>query len=239
MAISKENWKSFYKLQDAVFLLLKDDLCSFYLTGGTALSRYYLNHRFSEDLDFFCPENGVFEESVNRIARLLTDASMINEQMIRISKTYARFFVGPSYELKIDFVYENLNHIGDYKVINGINIDNPSNILANKIGCIVSRDEPKDVLDIISIAESFSFNWEQAFFAAKTKQIIDETDVTMRLDSFPVELFKNVNWAFEAIALPYVKNKLKQITQDFFLGKNNSLGLNKPALSIFTGNNNP
>src|SRR3989338_2214922 len=25
----------------------------FYLTGGTALSEFYLNHRFSEDLDFF------------------------------------------------------------------------------------------------------------------------------------------------------------------------------------------
>ncbi len=26
---------------------------SFYLTGGTALSEYYLHHRLSEDLDFF------------------------------------------------------------------------------------------------------------------------------------------------------------------------------------------
>jgi len=26
---------------------------SFYLTGGTALSEFYLNHRYSEDLDFF------------------------------------------------------------------------------------------------------------------------------------------------------------------------------------------
>ena len=25
----------------------------FYLTGGTALAAYYLNHRLSEDLDFF------------------------------------------------------------------------------------------------------------------------------------------------------------------------------------------
>ena len=26
---------------------------SFYLTGGTALAAYYLQHRYSEDLDFF------------------------------------------------------------------------------------------------------------------------------------------------------------------------------------------
>lgn len=28
----------------------------FYLTGGTALAAYYLNHRYSEDLDFFSLE---------------------------------------------------------------------------------------------------------------------------------------------------------------------------------------
>ena len=27
---------------------------TFYLTGGTALAEYYLHHRLSEDLDFFC-----------------------------------------------------------------------------------------------------------------------------------------------------------------------------------------
>ncbi|MDR1696214.1 MAG: nucleotidyl transferase AbiEii/AbiGii toxin family protein [Endomicrobium sp.] len=26
---------------------------SFYFSGGTALSEYYLRHRYSEDLDFF------------------------------------------------------------------------------------------------------------------------------------------------------------------------------------------
>jgi predicted nucleotidyltransferase component of viral defense system len=29
---------------------------NFYLTGGTALAEYYLKHRYSEDLDFFSPE---------------------------------------------------------------------------------------------------------------------------------------------------------------------------------------
>ena len=28
----------------------------FYLTGGTALAEFYLKHRYSEDLDFFCEQ---------------------------------------------------------------------------------------------------------------------------------------------------------------------------------------
>jgi predicted nucleotidyltransferase component of viral defense system len=34
---------------------LKD---AFFLTGGTALSEFYLQHRISDDLDFFTEEEG-------------------------------------------------------------------------------------------------------------------------------------------------------------------------------------
>ena len=36
---------------------------SFYLTGGTALAEFYLQHRFSEDLDFFS-ENEVDSQTI-------------------------------------------------------------------------------------------------------------------------------------------------------------------------------
>lgn len=48
-----------YPLQDQILNLLSRVESDFYLTGGTALSRHYLNHRFSDDLDFF------FNRSVN------------------------------------------------------------------------------------------------------------------------------------------------------------------------------
>jgi predicted nucleotidyltransferase component of viral defense system len=44
---------SLYPLQDSVLNLLGKVSGAFYLTGGTALGRFYLNHRFSDDLDFF------------------------------------------------------------------------------------------------------------------------------------------------------------------------------------------
>jgi predicted nucleotidyltransferase component of viral defense system len=36
----------------------------FYLTGGTALGRFYLNHRYSEDLDFFVNNNPDFAKHI-------------------------------------------------------------------------------------------------------------------------------------------------------------------------------
>jgi len=40
-----------YPLQDAVLGVLSAVKTGFYLTGGTAASRGYLSHRFSENLD--------------------------------------------------------------------------------------------------------------------------------------------------------------------------------------------
>lgn len=231
MSLLKANWKSLYKLQDEVLLLLKDQLSVFYLTGGTALSRYYLNHRYSEDLDFFCHEQGVFEQSVNKIAHTLARSQFLKKHDMQISETYARLFVGTSSELKIDFVYENVEHIGVFKKVQGINIDNPQNILANKICCILGRDEPKDVFDIVSIAENYSFNWKKMILVAKRKQLLDETDLVMRLESFPIEWLANVSWVLNDIDIQAIGERIRQITQDILLEKDNSFGVGKQPLN--------
>ena len=43
-----------YPLQDDILTITRDVETGFYLSGGTAISRGYLNHRFSDDLVFFC-----------------------------------------------------------------------------------------------------------------------------------------------------------------------------------------
>jgi len=42
----KQYYNDLYVIQDAVFEIVED--YDFYLTGGTALSRFYLNHRYSD-----------------------------------------------------------------------------------------------------------------------------------------------------------------------------------------------
>ncbi|MBI5050865.1 MAG: nucleotidyl transferase AbiEii/AbiGii toxin family protein, partial [Nitrospirae bacterium] len=50
--------KILYPLQDKVFPAVIDS--PFYLTGGTALSRGYYNHRYSDDLDYFVNDHSDF-----------------------------------------------------------------------------------------------------------------------------------------------------------------------------------
>ena len=47
------DWDRLYQLQDWVLARLAAVAHEFYLSGGTALSRGYYAHRYSDDLDFF------------------------------------------------------------------------------------------------------------------------------------------------------------------------------------------
>ena len=230
MPSSEVNWKSLYELQDNILHIIKNELGPFYLTGGTALSRYYLNHRYSEDLDFFCHEEEEFSMAVEDVVRSLVNSGMLDDQIVQRMRSYVRMFVGTVSKLKIEFVYEEIAGIGDYNALDGIKIDNPKNILANKICCIVGRDEPKDVFDIVSIAKSYSFNWADILRAAKRKHILNEAEVALRLKEFPVQLLNNINWAISEINTRDFGEKLNQIIRDILLGGDNSLGEAKPKI---------
>jgi len=49
----KSYYNRLYAFQDEIMKVVHRQEVDFYLTGGTALSRFYLNHRYSDDLDFF------------------------------------------------------------------------------------------------------------------------------------------------------------------------------------------
>ena len=52
MSMSKKFWTGYYKklflLQDRVLEIINNLDVNFYLTGGTALSRFHINHRYSQ-----------------------------------------------------------------------------------------------------------------------------------------------------------------------------------------------
>jgi predicted nucleotidyltransferase component of viral defense system len=49
-----------YAFQDELLKIVRAQNLDFYLTGGTALSRVYLNHRYSDDLDLFVNQKLLF-----------------------------------------------------------------------------------------------------------------------------------------------------------------------------------
>lgn len=62
-----------YPFMDRVLSLLRSAESSFYLTGGTALGRHYLHHRYSDDLDLFVNREANFRDQVRKALEILRE----------------------------------------------------------------------------------------------------------------------------------------------------------------------
>ena len=222
--MSKKDYTKLYQLQDKFLDFWKTLNLPFYLTGGTALGRFYLNHRYSEDLDFFVNQDENFNEYIKLFIQNLEKNFVIDKKKTLRYDTFARFIIkGKDTFLKIEFVNDIPYRTGESNNIYFGKIDTPLNILSNKISTIVNRDEPKDVFDIIHIALNYKFNWKTAFFETKEKNIINEIDVEQRINTFPIKLFEEPNWFIKKPNSSILKKYIQTIADDFITGSDNSL----------------
>ncbi len=184
------DYKKLYALQDKVLKLIFSQEQEFYLTGGTCLSRFYQEKRYSDDLDFFTNNSARFGFAVKNIkVKLLEEFSLIVEVE---SKDFIRFKVEDL--LQLDFVNDRVSRYKDVVVLdNGYIIDNIENILSNKLTAVIGRDNPKDIFDIYLICKFYTFDWKEILDASLTKATFSHEDLIVRLKSFPQVLFKSIN----------------------------------------------
>jgi hypothetical protein len=173
-----------YPLQDKILKIIDNAGVDFYLTGGTALSRCYFGHRYSDDIDLFVNSDQGFQEKVKSILSALSGFDFVRT-------INARDIVSIIIQdlLKVDFINDVGVRIGE-NVRHALfsRVDNLDNILANKLSAIIGRDDPKDVIDIWIIAQNGNSDWKSIFRNAGSKaEGIFPPSVCERLDSFPVE----------------------------------------------------
>lgn len=228
MNSSEKDYGKLYHLQDKFLSWWFTIDLPFYLTGGTALGRFYLNHRFSEDLDFFTNADPGYADYITILKNKIGERFALNIQESLFTSDFTRFYiVDNGLALKIELVNNVAYYPGNPLVYKFGLIDQPHSILSNKLTAIAGRDEPKDIFDIIHLSLNYSFNWQDIFYQAKQKSVINEIDVEQRLNSFPVEWLAHVNWLVTPADSVLIKRSLQQIADDFLLGKDNSLGVNK------------
>jgi hypothetical protein len=101
-------------------------------------------------------------------------------------------------------------------------IDNPLNILSNKIAALTRR-EAKDFADILWIARNYAFDWVNIIEDAKQKDLwVNELDVAALLSSFPVDNFETIRWTTHP-DLNLCAQDLNQIAKDIASDSKNSL----------------
>ena len=146
----EEYFTKLYPLQDAVLASFAGSETEFYLTGGTAASRGYLDHRFSDDLDLFVNDDARFGLWADRLIASVVDRARWDVKVGLRDPRFVRFSVEEQgLVLKIELVNDVPSRVGqvtEHPVLG--RIDTAENILANKLTALADREEPKDLADV-------------------------------------------------------------------------------------------
>jgi hypothetical protein len=205
----------------------------FYLTGGTALSRRWFAHRYSEHLDLFVDADPRYPAHVDALFMSLKDAEkegalLVDDERLRRSQWHTQLWVsktvgGETIDLKVDLVNDTAPHVGDVEVDPVLGrTDNVRNILSNKIAAIF-RYEPKDVADVWIISRNRSFSWREIISDALRKEGgVDPVALHDILRSVPEGELARVAWS-SPIDLKALRADLSAIADDILFGRRNSL----------------
>lgn len=140
----------------------------FFLTGGAALVGYYLGHRETKDLDLFTLDDEI-EHGFTLVKEVAREMGAEIESL-QTSPDFRRLLVRRGLEaIVVDLVHEFVYQLDTEKrVINGVRVDSPEEILANKLCALLSRSEVRDLVDVREL-ESAGYKVETAIEAAAKK----------------------------------------------------------------------
>ena len=230
--------ESLYPFQDGILDIVKRISVPLYLTGGTALSRYYNPVRYSDDLDLFVNRDPEFSNWAERFYTELEIESrrgsfaVLFDRVVRY-EDYVQIFVeqqsihGKGVILKIDLVNDVAAHYGKIEWDGTLGrVDSWQNILLNKISALY-RVEAKDVIDLWALAKIKSFNWAGIIREASSKEAgLDPVVIYDLLKSFPSKELSAIKWIGQGPDKDIILGDLSVMAVEIFEGMENSLAVN-------------
>jgi Nucleotidyl transferase AbiEii toxin, Type IV TA system len=161
---------------------------AFHLGGGAALAGAHLRHRLSADADLF-----VHDRSAHRdLVRVLADAGEEVGASIRIlrdagSFVRARAHVGND-AIELGVIHDPAPDVEPPPpAIEGIVIESLADLRANKLTCILSRSEPRDLVDLLFLARAGFAPEKDLTLAIQKDASIDPGILAWLLRGFPVD----------------------------------------------------
>lgn len=183
----------------------------FYLTGGTALSRFYFHHRVSIDLDLFANNQHLDFNDVNIFVNKIIQGIGLTVIKQVVTNTFLQYICGGNDEstLKVDLVKDIPVHFGEIKVKGNIRIDSVENIGSNKILAIFGRTDAKDFIDLYLIIKRRKFSFDHLYKLAKQKDL----GLTEFYLANSINQGQNVN-QFPQMSVPFNKKEMLLFYQD-------------------------
>jgi hypothetical protein len=208
-----------YPLQDRILARLASVDTGFYLTGGTAASRGYLHHRFSDDLDFFVNDDPQFGLWAQRVVHALLDRGAWEVTVVQQERRFVRLTITEQdVSLKIEMVDDVPAHVGELRhdAVLG-RLDSAENILANKLTAVVDRREPRDLADIWGFVSRLGLSCATAIENAQSKAAgLFPADVARALLSVTEDDWRLVRWSDPPDPIRFIAD-LKAIAERLLL----------------------
>jgi predicted nucleotidyltransferase component of viral defense system len=134
---------------------------SFRFAGGTALSEFYLKHRYSEDLDFFTDEESSIEEVKIRLFPVFKSLG-VNPVEYRETNSSKIFFLksGQRETVKVDFNFWPFKREKKGKYYKKLEIESLLDIAISKLDTILTRNKARDFVDFYFIQKESPFDLE-------------------------------------------------------------------------------
>lgn len=180
----------------------------FYFTGGTALNIYYLQHRLSEDLDFFSEtqfDNNVILTFMNKVSAKLK--SQVRFTQIHQTRIFELMKKGKLL-VKVDFNYYPFKRIQPGKIIQRLMIDSLVDIAINKLMTINQRTEVKDFVDLYYLSQDFTI-WD-LMEGVRKKFRVELDPVLVAADMLKVESFTTMPKMIKPLTLKELKDFFKR-----------------------------
>ena len=148
---------------------------NYYFTGGTALAEFYLQHRYSDDLDVFTRVSRIIKGDYLEIKRLLEQAGLEVFSEIEDDE-FVRFYVRAPNQvnerLKVEFGRYAGAQMSPPRHFGTVVVDSFEDIAVNKVCAIYGRSpsESKDFVDLFFILRESKFTLDYLVGRAREKE---------------------------------------------------------------------
>jgi len=142
---------------------------NFFLTGGTALAAFYLNHRLSEDLDFFSEkevDTSILNVFFKKHRKILGITKIDFEQSYNRNLYFLHF---ANEVLKTEFTYFPFPRFEIGKKEHGVTLESLEDIAVNKLFTIYQRTKARDYIDLYCICKLKGYKISDLIKQAKQK----------------------------------------------------------------------
>lgn len=162
------------------FIRRCQDVVPCHLTGGAALSGAHLSHRLSHDIDLACHHRNDVRSLVAALGDLSSTARIVLD-----SGAFVRADLGTGTTL--DLTYEGTPDLEPADSIEGVQVESLPDLRASKLTCILSRSEPRDLVDLLFLERQGYLPEADLHLALLKDAGMDPGILAWLLTTFPVE----------------------------------------------------